>query len=279
MGRISTQAAKKVVSADSMRRLTGSIVRTILGLVLVQALFFGMVCRYAGVPLRQYIQFLGITISMHGLLLAVLIRLRPDFALVSSGQLLQRVNVSTRITLLRTSSIPTMVFLLNLVQRYRVGTIAIVSLAFIFITDLIDGKLARNLGQETRIGRHLDSTSDYGLLIALTIVFNFYGLISVWFFPLVLVRLSLQIVGVTGVVLLRSGRADVRPTLLGKCCIGALMVLYCISLLTLLPVMRSAIMPVRTVLEYVVGLFLVISLFEKALLLIGHFRHGMTTKE
>ena len=256
----------------SARLLTGSIVRTLLGLALVQTLFFGIVGRYAVIPFRIYMQFLIVTLVVHGLLLAVLLRLRDAFRLVPSGEHLQRVNISIRITLLRTSSIPTMVFLLNMVERYRVGAIAIASLSLIFITDLIDGKLARRLGQQTRIGQHLDSTSDYGLLMALTIVLNFHTLISNWFFLLVILRLTLQLVGVTVAVLLRNGQVDVRPTLLGKCYICALMILYSLALLALLPALRGSIVVVRIVLEYIVGPLLVASLLERTLLLIAHFR-------
>ena len=82
-------------------------------------------------------------------------------------------------------------------------------------TDLLDGLLARLLGQISRLGRTLDPLADMALLVALALGLHRHGMIPTLLLVLLLVRYPGALVG--GIILtFARGPLTVRHTLIGR---------------------------------------------------------------
>ena len=67
-------------------------------------------------------------------------------------------------------------------------TIVITILILMYISDLLDGYLARKLNQVTDIGKIIDPLADKIAVVAAVIVLFLQGRIEVWFFAVVVLR-------------------------------------------------------------------------------------------
>ena len=217
--------------------------------------------------------FVGISAAYHGGLTALLFIRREDFHLEGSEGTLPRVNLSNTLTIGRLSSIPTLLFLVLQASSFPASlrVVIIPLMCLVFVTDLLDGLVARRRNEITFVGRYLDSTSDYLMIIALSIAFYAYSIIPLWFFILILGRLGLFAVAMA-VLTLRDGRANPLSTFLGKVSIFAVMVLYVMEIAGLLGVPWIGNDTVITIMEYVVAAVIVVSFVDKAVFLTRMFR-------
>ena len=109
---------------------------------------------------------------------------------------------------------------------------AVVCMVLIWITDLVDGRLARRLGQQSDFGKTLDSTIDFTLIYTLFITFYAVGRLSTLQFAFLYLAL-LAILSLQFVSAARGGGTDIVATTLGKLT-GALQYAYLIFLVFLL---------------------------------------------
>jgi CDP-diacylglycerol--glycerol-3-phosphate 3-phosphatidyltransferase len=218
--------------------------------------------------------FLGIGAVFHLLFLLGLLLVRGEFNLEPSGELLRSLNLPLILSFLRFSAVPAGLYLLLAVRAHpELRLLLIVFLGLIFLTDLLDGLFARLLRQTTRIGRILDSSGDYLLIIVLSAVFTFNRWIPAWFLVLVLVRLAAQFVGMVALYILR-GYSALRLSFLGKASIFAVFCLYGLELLEFLGVPVLGHPALLRVLEYLAGAILLASLIEKVALLVRDLQPG-----
>jgi phosphatidylglycerophosphate synthase len=177
--------------------------------------------------------FLATAVAYHALLLFMLLLFKRDFVKVPSGESLTRVNLANAVTMFRLTSMPTLLFLVIAAKDYRIRMPLLGLVVLVFATDFVDGYISRKAGEVTKIGKMMDSTSDYVLLIVLTIVFYYFSLVPPWFFLLVTARLGLQIALVF--VLIGVKRTiEPKTTFLGKAAVASIMVLYAIEVLRLI---------------------------------------------
>jgi phosphatidylglycerophosphate synthase len=153
----------------------------------------------------------------------------------------------------------------------RLRLVLLVFLAVIFLTDLLDGLFARMLHQTTRIGRILDASGDYLLIVVLSIVFAINRWIPGWLLALVVARLAAQFIGIVALYILQ-GYSALRLSFLGKASIFAVFCLYGLELLEFLGVPILGSPTLLHVLEYLAGAILLASLAEKVVFLVGDFR-------
>lgn len=252
----------------SLRR---SILLTVIGLCAFQVLLVGLVAVSFRVRPTTVRAYLLILLGAHTALLAFLWVMRRDFWLLEQGRQLDRVNLPNLLTLSRISSTPTVLYLLILSERYDIVPVMIVFTSLVFLTDLFDGRVSRRRHQRTRIGRYLDSMSDYAILGAVSIAFLHHGLISVWFFVLILIRLMAMGLGM-GVLLLLQGSVDASSTWWGKASVFTMMLLLAASLLELVVALQPQIVTATDILEMIVAAVVVISALEKGTILYGNFR-------
>ncbi len=113
----------------------------------------------------------------------------------------------------------------------RWATVVLVALAV--VSDIVDGKIARYLGQESYIGGVLDAVAD-ALGFTLGFVFlSFFDLgmrFPVWFVTVVVGR-EVAVYGLFLAVMLRRGRVDSKPSRLAKW--NTTLLAFCVLLLLL----------------------------------------------
>ena len=215
--------------------------------------------------------FLGVALVYHTLFLLGLLLVRGEFNLEPSGELLHRLNPPLMLSFLRFSAAPAALFLLLVVDAHPgLKIVLIVFLAAIFLTDLLDGLLARRLHQTTRIGRILDASGDFLLIVVLSAGYAADHWIPVWFVVLVTVRLAAQFAGIVTLYIL-EGYSALRLSFLGKASIFAVFCLYGLELLEYLRVPVLGDPRLIAVLEYLAGAILAASLVEKVVFLVRDF--------
>ncbi len=252
--------------------LTRSIVACVILFFIAQAALFCGLSAANGLPAAGLAPFCATSLALHALMLGFLLLGKEEFRIASDGRRLERVNLANILTLVRISTLPTILFLILEGRSSKTVMIQALALtAVVFLTDLLDGIVSRAMRQCTRMGRLLDSISDYCLLGALSIVLLAYGLIRPWFFWLIAGRLLFQGLGMTLFFVLRRP-VPPRPTILGKAAVASTMTLYALSILK--PVAPPALLAVFSVLEMIVAAILLASVGDKLAVFISHARGG-----
>jgi phosphatidylglycerophosphate synthase len=244
----------------SVNATVGSLFAGQVVFALVILLIYGI--RPTGMGSVSYILALAF---IHIGLWIFLLLMHDQFILTGTGERLSRINTANKLTMLRISSIPTVVLVLILSRRYALLPVLIPLIGLIFLTDLFDGAIARGKRQVTRIGKYLDSVSDYAILIVVSVVMAYYRIIPDWFVILALFRLFFQWIGM-GALLVYQGYIHAMATLLGKISIFMTMSLYGFEILALLGELHFM-RPYIDALEYGVAGIICLSLIEKVLLL------------
>jgi len=150
------------------------------------------------------------------------------------GQPLTKVGIPNLLTLFRLTSLP--IIALVFLQAREHPSLSLPLVIFVsaaFLTDLLDGFLARTFKMGTQLGKILDSSTDYVILASLSIVLGLTGVLQLYLLVLILVRLGFQI-GATYFVLWVFKKQFVETTWLGKASLFVLMVLYAVEILVFL---------------------------------------------
>lgn len=225
-----------------MKRLEKSILATMGLFAALQMLIFAAFAAMAvpsspsisrGFLLRYGPLFLAVALPFYAVLLAMLNVFKNDFVKEPSGERLERVNLANVVTLFRVTSMPTLLFLVLAAKDYRIRLPLLCLVVIVFATDFADGYISRKTGQVTKVGKMLDSASDYALLIVLTIVFYYFSLVPPWFFLLVTARLGLQVTFVF-ILIFVNRKIEPKTTFMGKAAVASIMVLYAAEVIRLI---------------------------------------------
>jgi phosphatidylglycerophosphate synthase len=250
-----------------------SIRRTVLLYTTLQLIIITFFCLTDTVPYASAFAYGVITVLFHLGIFLFLMRFKADFYNVSTNEPLTKINLANRITLLRISSLPIIVFLLANMKIGEIKLMLPILLALVFLTDAFDGQVARKGKQITKIGAMLDSISDYSLLAVISIVYYLHNIVPRWFFFLIFCRLFLQALGMFVFILLKKP-VSTTSTWGGKITIASTMTLYIIELVRLY--LPKCIDPVFSIIEYTCGALVFILYFEKALIF---FHQGKELKQ
>jgi phosphatidylglycerophosphate synthase len=231
------------------------------GIFSAYALSFGFFKTYA-------LPFLVVSVAFHGLIMAMLVVFRGDFVIEPSGQKLDHVNKANAITLFRVSTLPTILYIIIASKDYPIRFQLVALVAIIFATDFLDGYVSRKEKQVTRVGRMMDSASDYALLFVITFVFYYFHIIPAWFLWLLVARLVGQGLMVLAVLTVKK-RVTPRTSFLGKATVASTMVLYAIELLRYLADLPRWLFGG---LEYAVGVIITVSIVDKILIMINDLK-------
>lgn len=128
-----------------------------------------------------------------------------------AGRRLARVNIPTLLTLLRSVLSPLIV--VSVASGHFV--LAGVLFAMGGLSDVLDGVLARRLGQTTRLGVVMDHLVDIVFTAAAFLSLAGAGLLSPWVGALVAVRYALVLVGGACICLFK-GPVKIKPTTFGR---------------------------------------------------------------
>jgi CDP-diacylglycerol--glycerol-3-phosphate 3-phosphatidyltransferase len=128
------------------------------------------------------------------------------------------------------------------------GWLAVGAMGAVLLTDLLDGRLARRMGQASQFGKNLDSTVDFILLYSLFITFYAAGRLETYQF-IILYLAMLSILALQFLHLSTDGQ--IATTRLGKP-LGALQYLYLMLLVTQEPFPGRSILAVVSVVGFAV---------------------------
>ena len=121
--------------------------------------------------------------------------------------------VSNQITLLRLLFVP--VFGILILERHYRAALAVLAAAA--LSDLLDGRVARMLKQESSLGVALDPIADKFLMTVGYLTLSFRGVLPWWLTVVVLSR-DAAIVATALLICLVAGYRPMPPSLLGKAC-------------------------------------------------------------
>lgn len=206
-----------------------------------------------------------IDIIFHILSGVLLIKMRKKFYLEHTDQYLNHVNLANLLTMCRLSSLPTICAFLIIYRSYPLILPWLIGLtAFAFLTDLLDGTVSRLTKQVTKIGRFLDSTSDYLLLGCVSITLLALGFLPLWFFILIIVRLVAHAISML-IIGIRQGWLAPDSSFLGKASIFATMTLYVAELMRLFGFKAAWVEPGMIFLEIGAGVVVAASIIDKTI--------------
>jgi phosphatidylglycerophosphate synthase len=248
------------------KALVSSLCLTTFVLFLAQAVFFTAIFLALSLPVAFYLLFLAVCVIYHLLLLFLLLRAGGEFVLVPDEIPLKKVNLANILTLVRIASIPALFFLFLVIKTYPVTPFLIPFMIIVFLTDFFDGLAARKLKQVTRIGKYLDSISDYIVLAFSSILFFIYSLIPLWLFILIMARLVSQSAVVIIFYALRK-RVLYFISTIGKASIFSIMAVFVFELLPLLGVPIPFIAQIEFGLQIALAAVIAVSLVDKYLCL------------
>ena len=257
------------------RAIIRSIWITILMLFLFQMAIFISVTTAYGVSLRRSGWYLIATPLFHLITGALLTALHRLFENVDTGEKLARVNFATLLSLIRVSSSTTLLWLVLIARDFDMVPIVVPLTALVFLTDLLDGQISRRTRQVTRIGRFLDSSSDYTVLFVVAIALVIYQLIPVWLFVIAMMRFGLQLLGQAVLLAMQRWTIRFRTSFLGKASVFVFMTVFALSLLRLLPDLPDWYGSAFRVAEYVAAILAIVSLTEKVFLFAGDARNAL----
>ena len=255
-----------------------SIWITVLALFAVQAALVAFVGFAWSVDWSGIVWYLIALPAMHLALGIVLASLHKQFSIVDTGEQLSRVNIPNLLSMIRVSSTPTILLFVLLADSYSVVPVLVPLTALVFLTDLLDGQISRRTHQITRIGKFLDSSSDYTVLFISSVALVSYDLISGWLFVIVLLRFGLQLAGQVVLFIVQRMRLQFRTSFLGKASVFLVMTLFALALLRLIQGMPGWYESVYSIAEYVTATVAVISLAEKAFLFVVDAKHAVETR-
>jgi phosphatidylglycerophosphate synthase len=177
--------------------------------------------------------FYPATAVYHALLWMGLVSIRNRFNDLE-GRPLTKVGLPNLLTLFRLTSLPIIALIFLLAREHpSLSVPLVIFVAVAFLTDLLDGFLARTFKMGTQLGKTLDSSTDYVILASLSIVLGVTGVLDLYLLVAILVRLGFQ-VGAVIWIQLAYGKQFVETTWLGKASLFVLMVLYAVEILVFL---------------------------------------------
>lgn len=113
---------------------------------------------------------------------------------------------ATKITLIRIFLIPVFLVCMYMAEQWEFMLyISLAVFAIASLTDLIDGKIARQYNQVTDLGKFLDPLADKVLVIAAMAMFCEWGIFPAWALMIVLAREF----AVSGLRMVASGKGNV----------------------------------------------------------------------
>ena len=248
--------------------LVRSIGKTLLLYFLLQCAAFCVFYRLRLFPPQYVLLFIAVQAVFHGGVFFFLTKNSALFYNTTSGEKEIKVNHANKITLLRITMLPLLVFLTFVYEKYSEKEspperlLLTLAFALTFATDIIDGRISRVKKLETYIGKILDSASDYLLLGIIAGAFLHFHLIKTWLFLIIIARLFLNAL-VMSILFLVQKKLRPQTTILGKIAIAVIMVLLVLEAAKI-----QALAPWIETAETAAALLIVISMIDKILYLV-----------
>lgn len=195
----------------------------------------------------------------------------PDsFYKTETHEKLDELNLANCISLFRASAVMSVGFLIWHSENYTILICSVLYVIIIFLSDALDGFIARKKHEITKLGKQIDSMSDYALLIFMSALFYEKKILPLWFFVLLFVRFFIQAYGMVKFIALGC---PIKPksTIGGKITIASTMFLYFLALLSML-LKIGVLNKIVEIFTIMCGFLIFVFLFEKLFIFFQHWK-------
>ena len=146
---------------------------------------------------------------------------------INSGKEFYHINISNILSTIRFALVPMLIAVFGQISDQDENAAKVKKWITIFasvvcMTDMFDGMLARKLGQVTKLGMILDPVGDFLMITAFAILLFFKGIMSWWYFTLIMIRIP-GLFCIMVIFLLTDFRFKIKTSFLGKSTIFYLM--------------------------------------------------------
>lgn len=200
-----------------------SIALVLVTLFVAQLIIVQIVELAYGITFNFWNWFIPISVLIHIITAVTLCLMHEKFYTIHDNRKLHQVNFTNILSVFRISSTPTIAFLILSLDEYQLQIAVVILIITVFLSDFLDGKIARKYNQITQIGGYIDSSSDYLILTTFIIILNHYSLISTHFFFIALCRLMLPFIGQISIYIILH-KVTFHTSWIGKASIFAMMV-------------------------------------------------------
>ncbi|WP_028973781.1 CDP-alcohol phosphatidyltransferase family protein [Spirochaeta cellobiosiphila] len=206
------------------RRHRNLFINLLLFSVFEVLLFYLLQYKYY-IQLNHFLIFSSVNVLYNGIIFITLLKFDRLFYYDKTNEEMSYINLATLLTILRLSSLISLMYLVYLASQYSLTRLTVVITAAIFLTDLLDGQIARRTNTITKIGKFLDSTADYFVILAISILMLYFRIIPVYIFILTLVRGFSQFPNLFRYKI-EEGKIIFETSFLGKLSVFMVMFLY-----------------------------------------------------
>lgn len=209
------------------------LARLLLAFFVLQSVFLGGVTYFLELEKYSFYTFFMFAVLWHFVIYFYLTSHTETFYKIETAEELVDVNLANSISLFRASSVMTVGFLIWHYEHEVILILAICFTMIVFISDALDGIIARAKKEATQLGKMIDSMSDYALLIFMSALFYEKKILPLWFFGLLFVRFFIQGYGMIKFIALNYPM-EPKSTIGGKITVAGTMSLYFLALISLL---------------------------------------------
>ncbi|MEL3908201.1 MAG: CDP-alcohol phosphatidyltransferase family protein [Treponemataceae bacterium] len=209
------------------------LARLLLAFFILQSILLGGITYFFELSKYSFYTFFMFTVLWHFVIYFYLTSHMETFYKTETAEKLTDVNLANSISLFRASSVMTVGFLIWYCEHETILILAVCFTVIIFISDALDGIVARKKKEITGLGKMIDSMSDYALLTFMSALFYEKEILPLWFFWLLFMRFFIQSYGMVKFIALNYPM-EPKSTIGGKITIAGTMTLYFLALISLL---------------------------------------------
>ena len=254
------------------RRLIGNILLSVTIYLAIQVGIVFLSLGPASALSRPFVWFMPAGLGLHAAMAIFLLARRSDLRHTRTGEQYSAINGATHLTLIRLSFTPTILLLAVAVNNgYRLGPVLIAVVVAAFVSDFFDGQVARRMDQTTEMGRYLDSSTDYAVLLVIAVALVILGITPLWYFGVLIFRL----VGFAVAMALLTrvqGYVRAETTFLGKAAVFSAMTTYAFEIAGYVGLRFVGDPQVVMIIEIVSAAILGVSMIDKSIYLVRRFR-------
>lgn len=241
-----------------------SVYFIIQSILLVTFTYFFSLSKYA------FYSFFLFNFLWHLLIYFYLISHTESFYKTDSLEKLDKLNVANSISLFRASAVMPLGFLIWFSEKRIILIFTVCYVLIVFMSDALDGFIARKNHEITQLGKMIDSMSDYALLIFMSALFYEKKILPLWFFILLFLRFFIQAYGMVKFLSLDYPMQP-KSTIGGKITVASTMSLYFFALLTML-IQSELLYTLLNIFTILCAVLVFIFVFEKLFLFLEHWK-------
>lgn len=246
------------------------IARLLSSYFMIQSILLIALTVFFKLPKYSLYAFFLFNFLWHLVIYFFLVSNTESFYKTETHEKLYDINLANCISLFRASAVMPIGFLIWHSQNRSILLWAVGYSILIFLSDALDGFVARTHHETTQLGKMIDSMSDYALLIFMSALFYEMKILPLWFFILLFIRFFIQAYGMVKFLALGFPMKP-QSSIGGKITIASTMFLYFFALISML-LRIELFTKLVGIFTIVCAILIFVFLFEKLFLFFKHWK-------